>query len=85
MSTKKTVCEIQGHHYCRLDYVYAKDVRGTVFNGDGFRTAKKYMQIFCSRCGETKEIEIAPAGEHRATRAALPVGAPQKKSAGQDN
>jgi hypothetical protein len=59
-------CATEGHNFHSQSYVYARDEKGIAFKGgNDWHVARKYTQLFCSRCGITFEVEVCPHLERR--------------------
>lgn len=64
-SIRETVCQDMGHLFRRTDFVYARDEKGTAFQGEPVHTSAKFTKLFCARCMALVEVEICPPLEVR--------------------
>lgn len=63
---KQLTCKERGeHYYFALNYTFARDEKGVAFKGPEWHQAAKFVTLFCSRCGETKEVQSCPRLELR--------------------
>lgn len=69
---KELTCSEDGHFYHSFPYTFARDKHGNAFRGEGYQKAAKFTTLYCSRCGQTREIQIAPYLEIKVPRASEP-------------